>query len=1377
MMYIILVILHSVSFLHSALSATDTTLPVIIVPQHLNFGNCNLGYVSSKNVSIYNNADVDLILSTVYVTRSVFQPSISRSKTVTLERNQRYELGVMFLPHVNGEVTETFHLFIYLVSESIPKEVVEIKATGTGQDNPFRIKPFVGIKWPTFVAYSPTVNIYNPFSEEIKVEEIYASGGNLHLVPPVNEGNSWSIAPYETKAIVRLNLLSDKSYSHLSYVTLKLSGEENVNLKIPVDVNLISTPDIFTMPNLLNFGSFSRHSPPKTIGLFMLSTHNMTLNIKSAIIANTILNDNGISVKLLREGLHQSHRGIFHKIADVTMYPEKLFEYAEITHNSLEGNVSLAFSNSMIGELLVPFSANFYVGGLNLWGFDDGFYSGDILPKLYVKELKLTNNYDIPVAIKNIDLEPFKSEFLIEDLTLPFVVYPRATFRFARFSLKRQGSKFSKNLLMKMYTNLTESIDFPIPVYNGDIDVFIDEEKLNVLNFELLGYNQTRYKIVKLLNNNPVKVQLLYYFTNVPFCDGYYTNLWRSVEQKLLKQKPEDPIQHQLVELAPNDYIEINVTIKTPSVSHNVSGFFVIETNYDFIQLPLTFRTLSGGLLEAAVSKERVFPGKLNILTLKITNTYNESFPIEDVRLDTNDLFTLHKLKDVPVLLQPLASEDVAKILFHPEKDNKYSYLMSDDSKKQKEYFRGNRLNFDQVDYELKLFKHLRGRWNNLIKNDNHILTIQGGVKSSFSDNSPIELKIPLSWPTFVMSYNPFPVTHIKDVELSHVKIGNPSAHPLHLELFFITSYPHSRALIDILDLRQDTTHLNHEVYSFQKTEDSYLDKILTRGDSSNELKSFVLQPGEKKDIVLQFAPTVQGLHKNVLVLRNNLTLFENIPFSTHAAHAELVFEKKQHLLLNMHENLLSDCHLAEEGTIDRNYFNINKTYNIKNIGDVPADVVDLWINGVSCSAHGITVMNCEPFKVYPLELHPLKFNFVPNFHHSFTEFTLTVVPMSGDNIEIPIVAKVPYHMLDICSDKLERPLWEISFRFLLTTGSFCAVVVVLVQSYIFFSQPVVISPAVKPVIIHKTPDGSPVPAKQDPVPVKKNRKSDRSQIKPSETPTPPLKSKKKNKDSIKAKEYHHVIIPDTGLAKQGISNSPKVSKRRTVPIQKAESPKIEVAVPKPKPEKMTNPVKPRIKETVKESVIIKKQKDINIVKPEPKRVNPVPATTESKYRLSNRLTVAVEPELPVLEPDNQQLEQKFNEAVQEEQKRKTKHKLSSLYRPPPPLPQWNNNNNNNNPVPPKIPTSSLLTATSVFQPLGFETPTSTFDPPRSVDDWFAPNSQMPFTDLNLQLPSSRQTSRFQSMFTEENENENWNGIWGPIRLDEGLDQLSWRTD
>lgn len=1361
--------------------STDSPLPVIIVPQHLNFGNCNLGYVTTKNISIYNNADRDVILTTVYDSRSVFQPRISRSKTVLLDRNQRYELSVMFLPHALGEVTETFQLFIHMTSKppmssgTVPKDVIDIRATGTGQENPFRLAPLVGVKWPTSVQYAPLLKIYNPFETELKVQEVYVSGGEVSLVPPFNfnKASSWSILPYETKPIVRLNLFSDKSYNHLSYVTVRLGGTDNLDIKLPIEVDLVSTANVFCTPTHINFGSFSRDSGPVVVSVFLLSTHNSTTNIFS-ITTNSILHQNGISIKLLREGIPQAVRGSsFQKVADVTIEPSKLPELADKADNEYSGNILIKFSNANVENVDIPFTARVYPGSLALEGFGDGFYSGPLPPRDYVKQLHLTNHYEVPVAVMKMDLEPLKSEFLIEDLKFPFVIQPGESFDFAKFTLKRQGHKFNDYFVLKMETNLTQVLEFPIPVYSGDVDVTIDDKPLNVLNFELLGYNQTRVKIVRLHNKNPVNVGLLYYFTNVPFCDGYYSNLWRDGIQTMIPHKKEDSIQHQLVELRPRDFIELTVTITTPSVAHNVSGFFVIETNYDFVQLPLTFRTLEGGLLTPHIEYEEVFPGMTNAFNLKITNTFNETFPIEDISLESNGMFKLIKKTDKSILLKPLSSSDVGTIEFHPEKDNQYSYLMTDDIKKQKEFFKGNRLNFDQVDYELKLFKHLKGKWNTLQKNGKHKLVINGSVKSSFSDNSPISTTVDLTWPSFVQSRQPMPVTHVKSTSTSDVKLVNPSSYPVHIEVFLISSYPHSRALIDILGMRQEAVNVD-AAYSLQDTSTDFLDKFFNSNELSRSLKSLVLKPGEERTVKVQFSPQFVGLHKNILVIRNNLTLFEPVLYSAHAAKGELVFEKKQFLPLNVHENVLSDCHHAEEGSINRGFFNVNRSFTLKNIGDIKAKVEDILINGISCSAYGITVFNCDPFEVEPFATYTLNFNFIPNFHYSYIEYTLTIVPSAGDKLEIPLITKVPAHMLEVCADKIERPIWEVSFRFLLITGAMCMIVVVFVQSYMLFSQPIVISPpGLKPVIIHKTTDLHQHALKHEPIPTKKTSKKVDKASKQVEVVAPVAK-KKKSREASKVKDTsNHHVEP----VKHHVTQSPKVSKRK-VSTPKPESPKIESV--QPKPEKMTNFVKPRIKEVIKESPApVKKQKDVNIVKPEPKRtpsLNNTPSITESKYRLSNKLTAAAEIDTsPPQQPtDHLQLEQKFAAAVQEEQKRKNQLTFNSLYHQTPN--SWSGGPPGVNSLP-KLDGNSLLPPPTTL-PISTSS-SSLFQPPLSVDDWFAPDAQTPFTTFNL-LNSSRQTSRFQSMFSDNSpaaEGDNWNGIWGPLRLDTGLDEQSWKTD
>lgn len=55
---------------------------------------------------------------------------------------------------------------------------------GVGISNPFRLKPLLGARVPINGSYSPVISMHNPFSDSLRVVEMFSSGGNIHLELP-----------------------------------------------------------------------------------------------------------------------------------------------------------------------------------------------------------------------------------------------------------------------------------------------------------------------------------------------------------------------------------------------------------------------------------------------------------------------------------------------------------------------------------------------------------------------------------------------------------------------------------------------------------------------------------------------------------------------------------------------------------------------------------------------------------------------------------------------------------------------------------------------------------------------------------------------------------------------------------------------------------------------------------------------------------------------------------------------------------------------------------------------------------------------------------------------------------------------------------------
>lgn len=1341
-------------------------LPVIVVPQILSFGSQNIGYVAQKNFTIYNNADMDISIATDYDERDHFHPLLSRGEKLRLPRNGKQEITIHFLPRTVGDVRSIFKIYIYTISNMVPSDIVDVNLLGVGTENPYQIRPYIGVKWPTNIAFTPTITMYNPHRHVLRVKEMYSSGGGLHLDLPndISKDHTWDLLPFESKDIMKINFQSKVAYNHLSYITIKTDEVSQPDIKLPVEINLVDGAGVFSRPSMIDFGHFAHSGPPKVIDIFLLSTYNCSLRIFSINIQDSILHQNGISVKLVKDELFRSQQGMFQKVAEITITPSLLPDLLPNLHNKHVGNVSIVFTNknNINPKLKIPFMAHVFHGSLNAGGIDPGFYSGALPSSRKVRNFTLENSYNVPLAIREVVFsQSLLNIFNINKLALPVIIYPDVSAKVCELSLKEHGPRYSKKGDVTIKTNLT---DFPyqINIYDGAVDVFIDGKPQNVLNFELLGYNQTRYKIVTLKNNNPVPVQLLYYFTNVPFAEGYYTRLYRHGEGFSNISK-DDVMQHKMVVLASNDFMEINVTISTPSVAHNVSGFFVVETNYDFVQLPLTFRTLEGELFSLVLNYKDLFPGKSRHLKLVIRNTFNETIPVSSIQLEKSSMVSIVELKR-NIKLKPLSNTEVSVVSFNPTQVPEYSYLLTDDVKKQKEWFKGTHLNFEQVDYELKLYKHLQGKWSHLNKLKKNKIVVDGVIQSSFADNTKISLNLEMIWPSLVEKFSHFQVTHVKDTTTSVVQIANPSSHPLHIEAFFINHHPHARALADILGLKLDVVNIDN-TFSFEHDNSNLIDIFLNSNDISDKIETIILKPYEKRNFSFNFSPHFVGLHKNVLVLRNNLTLFEPMLFTATAAQGDLKFHRKSELVFSIHENILRMCKDLDENSMEAESFAINRTFTLKNNGDIAVNIEDILINGVSCSAYGISVFNCNQHLMEPNSTYQINMNFIPNFHYSHVEYTLTVKQKVGKSLQIPLIAKLPPHMLSVCSDKIVRPLWEAPLRFLSASFLICLIITIFVQSYMFFRyQPLMFNTNINPIVIHKPLDlQAPSPPKALPINKKQAKKVAAKQNEPLKLTK--KKSKELYKQEAKAKDVKILQNVAETLKPKELAKVVKKKVVNKVSSKVVSKPIVlETVVKTPKPAKMTSIVKPQIKEQP-ELILepIKKIKDnVNIVKPARKKepdeptANPI---SPSKYKLSNKLAASI--------PDPK-LSQEFAKAVQEQKKKMQAHNpfLGSYT-------SWQPKEHIISPIMPlkhPKPSISPIGRPNVMTPI----PNTPLRSP--VDDWFAPNATQ---DMNFPLWSGeRQTSRLQSMFPSTNTPPSFSplfvdkDIWAPINDDEG--EKSW---
>ncbi|XP_029005827.1 transmembrane protein 131-like isoform X2 [Betta splendens] len=296
--------------------------------------------------------------------------------------------------------------------------------------------------------------------------------------------------------------------------------------------------------------------------------------------------------------------------------------------------------------------------------------------------------------------------------------------------------------------------------------------------------------------------------------------------------------------------------------------------------------------------------------------------------------------------------------------------------------------------------------------------------------------KLSCRWPRLPVEMSSsldFGATHVNESKVKTFVLKNPSSSVISVEIQILSRYP---APLEALDLLTKWFNISPLSVNISTTAFSLLPSPLKASETVGLIRGegvlrLLLQPWEAREVAVVFSPSEHKPTTTILIIRNNLTVFDMVMVQGHGAKELLRVGGKlpgqgASLRFNVPQSTLMEC--RDGLRTNKPLFAIRKSFKVENAGDLPLTVLSMNINGYKCHGFGFEVLQCRSFSLNHNTSSEITIAFTPDFTSSWVIRDLTLVTSRGTSFPFTLNVTLPHHMLPLCAQVVPGPSWEESF-------------------------------------------------------------------------------------------------------------------------------------------------------------------------------------------------------------------------------------------------------------------------------------------------------------------------------------------------------------
>ncbi|XP_024886137.1 transmembrane protein 131 isoform X2 [Temnothorax curvispinosus] len=1025
----------------------DSFSHISFEPSILDFKERQLGIPHQETVIMFNKDHNKTIhLSSISGNTRHFHSSFFQNKVIPPLGNTTF--NVVFLGRDEGDIDT--HLFIHTSDGTLKYQV-----KGISVSSPYRLRPVVDVKLPLNASFTPLIYMHNPHPEALQVMEVYSSGGEFQLELPSGEPEGsrelWEILPYQTKPIIRLTFNAYAEKNHTAYVRFKVNNTAEI-LVVAVEVEVKSGAGLHWggSSGIINLGMGGSLQPPIRHPIALKNSAKKAIKIVNII--NTPVSK---ALKLHFEPAIIPGETDIPIAIGMLVYDWKTG--LDLQHFKGKLIIKAIGPGGSSQKLAIPWVAQVLQGGLEVNTSITHYCSPQ---SNQARNFSVVNKFKLPLAITNVTMcSNAKSLFTIKDF-IPRVIKPEQKVNIFSLQLakERKGDnvKMESSILIHSNVSVTE---VPVLSYDGKLKKVMPGEKeddMGTMNFGTVGSGTENEAIFALENQNPVNVELHSWGVNMPGA---------VLELMGCQNGPADLLDKEFRNItvcshSGNQYIKpeflaiFKIKVKTPMVEEDtIVGDVFVRTTYERFTLPVYMRVAHGKISLKKLIFTDCFPGSICVQQVKVHSTFSRPMEVTHIApINKDDRIKYIPLEEATMPVISKGENNVGSIQIDPSVTCKQQcYLgLSLDTNTGSQWLNTMSLPSHTRDSDLNFLntRHVRfinstadGSWENItmrldtteVRSHKFYVNIKPYWPSLLAGSSSIRNKSVLM----------FPLTQVGNTSYRAIKLHNPSASPLIIQLVMDWNYPQGARLYHSLPMKfkpvyaEFSSTIPEEFKLEENADERELFEKQWGVTIAPQSLPLYLNPSETRTIRVAYTPFSTSASSGFLYIRNNMTILEVLRMSGRGASAQFRFGHRKPgsitpLLFELTDKHLKDCERDRNKLVTT--LTVKRSFTARNTGELPIEIYGFYINDWHCEGYGFKVLDCTPFKLSPNATKRIEIAFTPDFTLSRVERKLLVMtsmgPDAGENVEngvviLNLLATLPAHSLNLCASVLARPSWE----------------------------------------------------------------------------------------------------------------------------------------------------------------------------------------------------------------------------------------------------------------------------------------------------------------------------------------------------------------